>query len=187
MLYTKTDSSKYISEFKDRFSNFAQKAPILLSFTTTATYVQIKHENSGTLYTFDWDFTIPVKSFIHDIKQVLSDLHYPRVELVHRSQVPVSAEKVADIAAKGVDLSSIPSTEIIRTSEMFRIDRVIALKDIFIIQSEVTKKLFRYQMNYSSIFFLKNYRSGKYASAEEAGNVFFSKSTLLNEIERKDG
>ena len=82
MLYNKTDSNKYVSEFKTRFANFAQKAPILLSFIVADNKVTVIHENSQTAYDFEWDFTIPVKSFIHEIKQVLSDNHYPRIERV---------------------------------------------------------------------------------------------------------
>ena len=182
MLFTKIDSAKYITEFKERFSNFAQKAPILLSFIVSADKVTVIHENSGQQYAFEWDFAIPVKSFIHEIKQVLSDNHYPRIERRVTTVVPLSAEEQAALLADGVGVDNLPSVKEITASTIYRIDKVIALKDIFILQDEKTFKSYRYKMNYSSIFFLKNYRTGKYNSLEEAGDFFFSKSEFLNEM-----
>lgn len=182
MIYIKTDSTKYISEFKERFTNFAQKSPILLSFATSDTAVQVVHENSGNTYKFEWDFTIPVKSFIHEIKQVLSDNHYPRVERVLRQSIPLSAEEQAELIADGADVSRIPTTRDETISEIFRIDKVIALKDILILVSEKDNRAYQYKMNYSCIYFLKNYRKGEYKTLQEAGDFFFSKSTLLKEL-----
>lgn len=187
MLYSKTDSNKYIAEFKERFANFAQKAPILLSFIVTESKVTVIHENSGGSYDFEWDFTIPVKSFIHEIKQVLSDNHYPRIERVTSTAVAYTPEEQAVLLASGeFALENLPSSRLVESCETFRIDKVIALKDVFILQSEKDFKAYRYKMHYSSIFFLKNYRTGKYASIAEAGAFFFAKSELLNELTSRD-
>lgn len=182
MLCTKVDSSKYVSEFKERFSNFAQKAPILLSFVTTDREVQIIHENTGIAYNFEWDFTIPVKSFIHEIKQSLSDNHYPRVVLEREESVQLTPEEQADLLAQGTAIDQLPVVKKLLLKELYRIDKVIALKDVLILVEESTQKTFRYKMNYSCIYFLKNYRTGKYKTLEEAGAFFFSHSTLLNEL-----
>jgi hypothetical protein len=179
------DSSKYIGEFRERFSNFAQKAPVLLSFITTDANVQVVHENSGTAYTFVWDYSVPVKSFIHEIKQVLSDNHYPRIYHITKEEIHLTPEEQAQLLMEGESSATLPTTKIVETKELYKIDKVIALKDIFIIQSEETYKMYRYKMNYSSIFFLKNYRAGKYKSIEEAGAFFFSKSELLGEMTRQ--
>lgn len=186
MLYNKTDSNKYVSEFKTRFANFAQKAPILLSFIVADNKVTVIHENSQTAYDFEWDFTIPVKSFIHEIKQVLSDNHYPRIERVTQEETALSPEEQASLLASGVAVDELPATRKVEKRTIYRIDKVIALKDVFILQDEQTFQSFRYKMHYSSIFFLKNYRNGKYGSLAEAGEFFFSKSELLNEIVSRD-
>lgn len=186
MLYNKTDSSRYIAEFKERFANFAQKAPILLSFVVSDAGVTVIHENTGKQYYFDWDFTCPVKSFIHEIKQVLSDNHYPRLERAVTTTVPYSPEEQAELLAQGTKPDELPATHEVTTIETYRVDKVIALKDVFILQDEKTFKAYRYKMHYSSIFFLKNYRTGKYASLAEAGAFFFAKSELLNELVAKD-
>lgn len=182
MLLTKLDSTKYIGEFRERFANFAQKAPILLSFITTDAEVRVVHENTGTIYTFQWDFSIPVKSFIHEIKQVLSDNHYPRIVRVIKHEVALTPDEQAKLLMDGIESKALPQTKIVEEREVFKIDRVIALKDIFLLESEKDYKIYRYKMNYSSIFFLKNYRTGKYKSIEEAGSFFFGKSELLNEM-----
>ncbi len=179
MLFAQVDSAKYVAEFKDKFSNFAQKAPILLSFITTDEKVTVIHENSKNQYEFEWDFTIPVKSFIHGIKQTLSDGHYPRIVKVTRTQVPLTADEQAERLTEGKETEPFKEVE---ERELFKIDKVIALKDIFMIQSEDTFKTYRYRMNYSSIFFLKGYRTGKYKNLEEAGDFFFKRSTMLNEV-----
>lgn len=182
MLYTKIDSNKYMTEFKERFSNFAQKAPILLSFVVSEDKVQVIHENSGTVYDFDWDFTVPVKSFIHEIKQILSDNHYPRIARTIVSKVRLTPEEQAELLEQGVSTGELPTHKDQSSRSIFRIDKVIALRDIFIIQDEDTFETYRYKMNYSSIFFLKGYRTGRFKSLDEAGDFFFNKSELLNEI-----
>ena len=182
MIYIKTDSAKYIAEFRERFTNFAQKAPILLSFVTSDDAVQVIHENSGTTYKFEWDFTIPVKSFIHEIKQTLSDNHYPRIEKTEVVSKVLTATEQAELMASGIAADDLPTTSTQLVSELFRIDKVIALKDIIILVSEKTHRVYQYKMNYSCILFLRSYRKGKYESLKAAGDFFFSKSVLLKEI-----
>jgi len=182
MLLTKTDSAKYISEFKDRFANFAQKAPILLSFIVSDREVKVIHENSGTSYSFEWDFGTPVKGFIHEIKQVLSDNHYPRLAKVITSHVPLTADEQATLLATGTSVDALPTTREMKETIVYRIDKVIALKDRFVLQDERTFKTYLYKLNYSSIFFLKNYRSKKYETIESAGDFFFARALMLNEL-----
>jgi hypothetical protein len=183
MLLVRTDAAKYKAEFKERFANFAQKAPILLSFITTDSVVTVIHENSGTQYSFEWDYSIPVKTFIHEIKQVLSDNHYPRILRKDITTIALTSDEQAQLLVEGkATIDNLPSMREEAHVESFCIDKVIALKDIFIIQSEKDFKTYRYKMNYSSIFFLKNYRTGKYKTVEEAGKFFFSKSEMLNEL-----
>jgi len=184
VLYNKIDSAKYIETFKDKFSNFAQKAPTLISFITTKDKVILVHENTGSTYEFSWDFNNPVKSFIHEIKQVLIEYHYPRLELEEITNVRMSDEEIAQKLSEGV---AIPETGMKSISSIhnFRIDKIITLQDIFIIVNEDTEKVYRYKMRSSSIFFLKKYRSGGFASLKEAGKEFFNKCDFLGEIKQQ--
>ncbi|HRS26401.1 MAG TPA: hypothetical protein P5140_07680 [Methanofastidiosum sp.] len=182
MLYNKIDSEKYIAEFGSRFANLAQRAPILMSFVVAQDGVTVIHENSGTKYFFEWDFTLPVKVFIYNIKAKISENHYPRLGKVTSEEIPLSQEERVALIEQGTPVEEVPKTKVITKTTVYRIDKVIALKDIFIIYDEATKKMYRYRLHYSSIFFLKNYRSGKYKSIEEAGEFFFSKAEFLNEL-----
>lgn len=181
MLYNKIDSEKYVEIFKDKFSNFAQKAPTLISFVTTKDGVILVHENTGSQYEFPWDFTIPVKSFIYEIKQHLVKYHYPRLELEEIHSVRMSDYEIAQKLSegKGVPDNGMKS---VTTIKKYRIDKIITLKDIFILVDEDTNQIFRYKMKSSSIFFLKRYRSGQFASLKEAGKDFFDRCEFLGEI-----
>lgn len=163
MIYKKIDSKSYIEEFKDRFTNFADKAPVLLSFLTTPEGVQVIHENSGKSYFFEWDFTVGVRAFIHHIKQQISDYHYPRISRIEKDKLGNEKEVI------------------------YRIDKIIALKDNFIIYNEETSQSYCYHMKTSSIFFLKNYREGKFKSLAEAGDYFFKHSQIEHELVVKVG
>ena len=181
MLYNKIDSARYIEIFKDKFSNFAQKAPTLISFITTKEGVILVHENTESQYEFPWDFTIPVKSFIFEIKQHLVKYHYPRLEVEEFHSVRMSEEEIAKKLSEG---KSIPDSGLKSVKEIhkFRIDKIITLKDIFILVDEDTDKIYRYKMKSSSIFYLKRYRSGQFNSLLEAGKDFFDRCELLGEI-----
>lgn len=182
MLHEKIDSEKYKAELIKKLSNFCEKAPVLLSFVTSDAGVTIIHTNSEKRYEFPWDFTIPVKSFIHDIKQVLVENHYPRLVQTIEEEVPVTPEEQAKMLEDGAEADDLPTTKTIVRKKMWRIDRVIVWRDIFILVDEESNEQYRYKMHKSCVFFLKNYRSGKY-TLETAADYFFRNSMLLNKIE----
>lgn len=183
MLCQRNDSQAYVNEFKKRFTNFAEKAPIRLSFNTTPSGVQVIDEDTDQVYEFDWDYTIPVKSFIHGIKNVLKEQCYPRIIKVTEEVQPLSDEKQVELAAQGTDLDSIPTQESILKESVYLIDKVIVIKDIFILEDTDTGKLYRYKLNKSSIFFLRKLREGV-LNPKEAADYFFEHCTFLNEIEK---
>ena len=98
MIYKKVDSKKYREEFDKKFSNFGDKAPIVISVMPDEFGVTIVHENSGSRYFYEWDYTIPVKAFIHKIKQDLSHNHYPRI--CRKEIVPISAIRKGSIKTR---------------------------------------------------------------------------------------
>ena len=57
------------------------------------------------------------------------------------------------------------------------------MKDEFVLINEDNKKQYCYRMDGFSIYFLKNYRTGKYKDIFEAGDEFFKRSTLIKELE----
>lgn len=182
MIHEKIDSEKYKAELIKKLSNFCEKAPVLLSFVTSDAGVTIIHTNSDKRYEFAWDFTTPVKSFIHDIKQVLVENHYPRLVQTIEEEVPVTPKEQAKMLEEGAEADDLPTTKTVVRKKMWRIDRVIVWRDIFILVDEETNEQYRYKMHKSCVFFLKNYRSGKY-TLETAADYFFRNSMLLNKIE----
>jgi len=181
MLYQKNNSDEYIKQFRKRFTNFCEKMPILVSFVTTNTGVQVIDETTNKIYDFDWDFSIPVKTFIYGIKNVFTDQCYPVIEDVKITIKPVSRERQIKMAEEGIPFDKIPTSEEVSTSTKYRIDKVLVVKDIFIIKNVESGQTLRYKMNKSSIYFLKMLRSGEVTQAD-AGKYFFENSTLLNEI-----
>jgi hypothetical protein len=186
MLYTKNDSQTYIQEFKKRFQNYCEKAPILLSYTTTSNSVQVIDESQNDVYEIPWDFSIPVKSFIHGIKNYLIEKGcYPILHKIEEEEEKISENEQIEMAVQGTDLESIPVRRYKKHIHPYLIDKVIVFKDIFIVKDLVTEKMYRYKMNKSSVFFLKKIRSGK-LNKEQAAKYFFENSVLMNEIVAKE-
>lgn len=179
MLQNKIDSERYKAEFVKKFSNFCEKSPVLLSFVMTDTGASVIHVNSGKKYEFPWDFSVPVKYFIHSIKEVLVNNHYPRMVETITEFIPLTSIEQAEYFEKG---EPIPQAKTVTRQRVWRIDRVIVFKDVFILVDEGTGEQFRYKLNKSCVFFLKNYRSGKY-SLESAWDYFSKNSVLLNKID----
>lgn len=184
MVYNKINASQYREDFDKKFSNFGDKAPIMISYLTDELGVTVIHENSNTSYFYEWDYTIPIKSFIHNIKQDLSYNHYPRISRIETKVEKLTADKQAEMIANGVALDDIPSSQEVTREVTYRIDKILAMKDEFILIDESTGEQYCYKMNGSSIYFLKNYRKGDYKDTLEAGNAFFKKSVLLDKLVR---
>lgn len=185
MIYNRIDAKTYKENFNKKFKNFGDKAPIMLSYVTDDNGVTIVHENTGVSYFYEWDFTIDVKTMIHKIKQDLSINHYPRLSRKNIITRNLTTEEQADLIAKGTSIDEVPTTVTEEVVETYRIDKILALEDKFILVNEATGDQFNYKMNSSSIFFLKNYRSGVYKDLFEAGDAFFKKSTLVEKLNKK--
>lgn len=186
MILVKVDSAKYKAELTSKLTNYANKAPILISFATSDKGVEIVHENSGKIYTFPWDYTVPVKSFIHMIKMTLSEQHYPRISRMETVQQPLTDEEKNNLVATNrYTQQDVPNSVPITKEHVYMIDKFLVLDDVFIIIDVATDRIYRYKMKYPGMFFLKNYRENKFSTIREAGDFFFEKSVLLNEIKKK--
>ena len=185
MLYAKNDATSYQNDFNKRFTNFCVKAPVLLSFSIGPKSVGVVEEVTNTVYEFEWDYTIPVKEFIRSIKDLLVEKCYPYIIKSNIQTIPMTIEEQTDIIQKGTPIDEVPTTKKIVSKEKYLIDKVIVYKDIFILNNLNTNKTYRYHLNKSSIYFLKNLQKKK-MNPEEAGSFFFNHSELMNEIIPKD-
>lgn len=182
MILKKIDSKEYKSLFVEKFTNFAEKSPVIISFATDDIGVTVVHENSGRKYFYPWDYVTPVKMFIHEIKKDLISNHYPRISREVEVERSLTPEEQASYIANGVALDDVPSTIKEKVSELYRIDKIIVMKDDFVIVNEKTFQQFCYHMNTSAFSYLRSYRTGKFDDIEEAGRVFFNNSTLVKEL-----
>jgi hypothetical protein len=184
--------------FSKRFSNFCKKSPVLISLAIKIEGGEegalITHINSGLKYFFAFDYDMPVKDFIAEIKIVLVAKHYPRLieEVLEKHEL--TSEELAIKVEQGADINHLNKYEM-RTmgTRQFRLDKVLAWKNIAILTLEQSSfpdddigANFRYKFNGSIIIFLKNYRSGKYKTLEDASSYFFSNSLLIDLIEKKE-
>ena len=185
MILQKVDSNSYKDLFVSKFENFAEKAPIVISFATDDLGVSVVHENSGKKYFYPWDYVVPVKTFIHDIKRELSDNHYPRISKVERVRRSLTPSEQADLISKGeYTVNDVPSYVDEDVAKVYRIDKILIMKDEFIIVDENTNEQYCYKMSTSAFSYLRSYRSGEFKTISEAGDVFFKKSTLVNKLNK---
>lgn len=184
MILQKVDSEEYKESFINKFTNFADKAPIVISFATDDLGVSVIHENSGKKYFYPWDFVVPIKSFIHDIKRDLSYNHYPRISREVLVSRYLTSEEQADLISKGTAVDDVPSTIEEKITEVYRIDKILVMKDEFIIVNEKTLEQYCYKMNGSAFSYLRSYRSGEFDSIKDAGDVFFKKCVLVNKLNK---
>ena len=186
MLYEKIDCVSYRKETSQKLTSFLQKSPCLFSFLADDEGIIIilvggqKTSGEQKTFKFDWDYTIPIKSFIHKIKTTLYE-YYPRLSRSRVETRPLSAERASEMIASGGSLDELPTTETVRVDETFVIDKVILLKNIFILKNEKTGTHSKYKLD-NGVFFLKNWRVGKYESAKAAGDEFFAEAVYLGDI-----
>ena len=185
MLFQKNDSELYVQEFKKRFTNFCEKAPLLISFTTTPNGVQVVDETKDLIFEFEFDYSIPVKSFIHGIKQkMIVKGCYPIMTQVEWVEQDVPRDEQIQMIEQGQDINTVPTRRKVKSVTTFMIDKVIIFKDQFVIREMETDRLYLYKMSKSSAFFLQKIRRGK-LTLETSADYFFENSTLVNEIEPK--
>ena len=184
MIYHKIDADSYKESFSKKFTNFAEKAPIVISFAMDDIGVTVAHENSGKKYFYPWDYVVPVKSFIHDIKRDLVSNHYPRIQRVVHTKTPLTSEEIADMLAKGVTSDDIPDEVEVDKIETYRIDKIIVMRDEFILVDEDTNEQYCYHMNSSAFSYLRTYREGGFKDLFEAGDVFFKKSSFIGKLDK---
>jgi len=186
-------------QFSSKFMNFGKKSPVLLSIIIKIQDgeegVLVTHVNSNNKYFFAFDYDKNVKDFIADIKKLLVEKHYPRIieEILKKHEL--TSDELALKIEKGADIDKLSKYEMrVIGKRCYRIDKILSWKQIAILSLEESTfendeigSSYRYKFSGGSlVIFLKNYRSGKFKSIEEASEYFLSNSLLINKIEIKD-
>lgn len=198
MIYKNIDGDKWKKIAVKKLTSFCEKCPVMLSVHTGVSKdgedgVYIVHKNTGKKYFFKWDFELTPMDFIHEIKMFLIPKHYPLlIQEVYEAH-KLTAEELAEKVEKGIKIDDLKANELrLTASRLWLIDRVIAWKNIFILQEVDAERkpisnYFRYKYNGLAITFLNDYRSGKFKDLKEAGAEFFSNSMLISEISPTEG
>jgi hypothetical protein len=189
------NNSKYWEDqFIQKFQNFGKKSPVLLSMSVKIQGGEkgalITHVNSNTKYFWPFNYDINVKDFIAEIKKVLVKNHYPRLIEEILEQHQLTSEELALELEHGKDIDSLNKYEMrVIGNRLFRIDKILTWKNIAILTLETSsfeddeiESNYRYKFNGSIVIFLKNYRTGKYRSLEEASEHFFANSNIIDKI-----
>ena len=197
MLVSNVSEKQYQEIFIKKFSNFARKSPVKMSFLITnrggENGVQITHENSGIKYFFKFNYDSQIKDFIADIKSLLVKKHYPRLVDEVMVKHELSNEELAlKLEAGSADIEQLKKYELRKVGEnIYLMDKILLWKDIVILKLESSTyessiedigKSFQYKFNGSLVMFLNKYRSGKYGLSD-LSSEFFNNSYLIRVIE----
>jgi len=153
--------------------------------------VLVTHVNSNSKYFFAFDYNMDLKDFIADIKRCLIERHYPRIVEEILTKHELTTEELAKKVEEGHSIDALSKFEMrIVGQRVYRIDKILAWKQIAILALETSTFTeddiganYRYKFNGGSlVLFLKNYRSGKFKTLEEASEVFFSNAMLIDEL-----
>jgi len=202
MLYSKVNGQKWKQTVLRKLISYLEKCPVLLSMETGTKNnedgVYIIHKGSNAKYFFTFDPSIEEKAFIHQIKKFLVEKHYPRlIEPITESR-NLSPEDIAKQIEQGVEPSQVKKVELKEIGyRQYRIDKSIVWKSIFILELEdvvhhdgrcitIVPTTLRYKLNTSATVFLKKYRSGGFASIEEASKYFFDNAIIIDELNSAD-
>ena len=194
MIYKSIDCKQWERNFFKKFQSFMKKCPIVFSIITEPKGVRVTHANSGKSYYFEYDYEQDVKEFIHSIKLFFIPLHYPKVYEEIYEEVDTTPYEKAVLVESGKELSSIPSkTKKYICTKVWRIDRVMLWKDMFILVQEnafngkilmkPTDKPRLYKMNGSAVMYLRNYRNQKWNTIEDASRAFFENAIYIKDLE----
>lgn len=180
--YEKIDAGKWKEDFLKKFQNLIKKAPIIAQITMLENSVKIKEFKSEKNYEFTFDYSLPIKIFIHNLVEIFEQEVYPVIILKKITFEKCTPEEVEKLIEEGMSVDEALSykKEII-DSIRYRIYKTIINHDEIFIKNELTKERSRYKFPSGTVsLFFKKLRAG--ISEEEAGKYFFDNAQYLNRI-----
>lgn len=173
---------EFLDEFKKRFSNFCNKAPVILTFKITPSSCFLKDCEKDIVHKFEFNHLVNVKVNIKEIKDWLIENVYPRMVEENFTEVDQTTEQIEELIDSGLDEEdAIMKKNILVTETTWIIEKLIIKRDELFIKNASNNKMYRYKMSMPSTLFLKKIRNGS-MSEKEIFNYFYSKSTLMNEV-----
>jgi len=179
----KVNTKEFLIEFSKRFSNFCQKAPLILSFRTTPKGVVVFNHSTQKSTEFEFDFTKNVKENIHTIKDYLLEHEYPILLEVNVDYVDYSSKEIQESIDSGQNPDNVLlSKKEVLHSTKWRIERVIVRRDELFVRNLRSNELFRYKFTkMPCTLFLKRYREKM--DPAKAWETFVSKVELIGKVE----
>jgi hypothetical protein len=173
----------FVALFLKKFRNFANKAPVLISFdnlTIEGVFIQEKGTNKSLNYKFD--HTKSVKQNIKEIKDWLVENTYPIMIQEKKYYEDYTTEELEKIISES---SIIPEQAVCLKKEIhetikWRINKILVKKDELFITNLNTDKQYRFKLSMPSTILLRNLRD-KWTPTY-AFQMFQQKSEMLNEI-----
>jgi len=175
----------FLDEFKRRFSNFCNKAPVILTFKITPSSCYLKDLEKGIVHKFDFNHLENVKQNIKKIKDWLIENIYPKMIEETFIEKNLSTEEIEKLIDSGLDEEeAIMKKNIQITETVWVIEKLIIKRDELFVKNLKNNKMYRYKMNIPSTLFLKKIRSGD-MTKKEVFNYFYAKSTLIAEMKEE--
>jgi hypothetical protein len=179
-------------EVLKKLLNFSKKAPTLISVSVGMNEgtagIFVTHVNSERKYFFGFNYNVEPKDFIHEIKNVLMENHYPRLVEIVYDRKELSTRDIVLKLEKGKKLENIQKCELKPIGKrLYIIEKCLLWKDLFILKlmessfpSDIIGQQSRWKYNKSSVIYLKHYRSNSFKSLEEASDEFFKNSLIID-------
>ena len=186
----KVDVKNFMFLFRKKFRNFCNKAPLLLSYSTTPYAVTIfKHRDGKSMiddigkelvleHVFNYDKD--VKENIKEIKNVLLEF-YPTMIQSTKREIPYTADKLSQMVKEG----KISSADLVNgkieepITVKWRIERVIITYDEILALNMEENKMYHFKLKVPVSRFLRLVRSD--LEPHEAWNYFEKRSVCLGE------
>ena len=172
--------------FKKKFDNFCKKAPIHMSYLLISDSIDVYSHNdvrqSKKIFSFPFDYRVDIKENIKRIKDILLRDFYPVLSQSKTTYSDYSIEELNKMVSEGkISLDDINTVKQESTETvMWRIERVIVIRDEVFIRNLTTNEVFRYKMKIPVTLFLKKCRVN--LTETEAWDYFAAKSILKNKI-----
>lgn len=182
MLVKNEELKNFVEIFNKKFSNFCQKAPILLSFNTSPTGSLIKDETTGKSLSYVFDFSLSVKENIFIIKEWLLKECYPIMIEEYEIKEEYTPDELREMDENNINIDSlIMQGKHIKVSNLYRIEKVIVIMDHIFVRDLQTDKLTMWKMNMPVSIFLKSMRQ-KW-NQQYAWQVFKDKAVFVKNME----
>ena len=180
------ETNRWLIEFKKKFTNFCEKAPMILSFSLVPTEVilfeqKYNSESTNLLYTYQFDYTQSVQSNIAEIKSWLLENKYPVMVKQEILDKEFTAKEMQIMIDDGLALDDVlKQSKTVKETKM-RIEKLIIKRNELHVRNLETNELNFYYLDIPSVLFLTKIDT---MESTEAWKMFSKKAQLLCQVNK---